>query len=265
MSWLETIRTGVNGVRTHRLRSFLTVLGILIGIAGVIIAVGLGEGASGQVTSEINSLGSNVLTITPGSSTSTSGIREALGSASTLTTADVSALASPIDAPDIKAVAGITSSSEVLTAGSETATTTVQGTTPSWLTVRGRTVAQGRFLDNQDVKDVGAVVVLGETTASELFSRGDPVGQTVDVNGVPLTVVGVLDIDRVFHVVVEHHGPRRHGDHSHHDRRRAHLRRHLAERRQLHCRAGPFVGRPARGLSGGGPSPPAVARHHQRS
>ena len=192
MNWLETIRTGVNGVRTHRLRSFLTVLGILIGIAGVIIAVGLGEGASGQVTSEINSLGSNVLTITPGSTTSTSGVREALGSASTLTTADVSALASPVDAPDIKAVAGITSSSEVLTAGSETATTTVQGTTPSWLTVRGRTVAQGRFLDNQDVKDLNAVVVLGETTASELFSRGDPVGQTVDVNGVPLTVVGVL-------------------------------------------------------------------------
>ena len=66
MSWLETLRTGVNGVRSHRLRSFLTVLGILIGIAGVIIAVGLGEGASGQVTSEINALGSNVLTITPG-------------------------------------------------------------------------------------------------------------------------------------------------------------------------------------------------------
>ena len=152
MNWLETIRTGVNGVRSHRLRSFLTVLGILIGIAGVIIAVGLGEGASGQVTSEINALGSNVLTITPGSTTSTSGIREALGSASTLTMSDVSALASPVDAPDIKAVAGITSSSEVLTAGSETATTTVQGTTPSWLTVRGRTVAQGRFLDNQDVQ-----------------------------------------------------------------------------------------------------------------
>ena len=66
MNWLETLRTGVNGVRSHRMRSSLTVLGILIGIAGVIIAVGLGEGASSQVTSEINSLGSNVLTITPG-------------------------------------------------------------------------------------------------------------------------------------------------------------------------------------------------------
>jgi putative ABC transport system permease protein len=192
LSWLETFRTGVNGVRSHRMRSFLTVLGILIGIAGVIIAVGLGEGASSQVTSEINSLGSNVLTITPGSSTSSSGVRGALGSASTLTMADASALSSRVDAPDIKAVAAITSSSEVLTAGSQTATTSVQGTTPSWLTVRGRTLAEGRFVDKQDVTDHTAVGVLGATTASELFTRGDPVGQTVDVNGVPITIVGVL-------------------------------------------------------------------------
>jgi putative ABC transport system permease protein len=192
MSWLETVRTGVNGVRSHRLRSFLTVLGILIGIAGVIIAVGLGEGASAQVTSEINSLGTNVLTITPGSSTSSTGIREALGSASTLTMADVGALCSQVDAPDIKAVVPITSQTEVLTAGSSTATTSVQGTTSNWLTVRGRTVAEGRFIDNQDVNDHAVVGVLGATTASELFTRGDPVGQTIDVNGVPVTVVGVL-------------------------------------------------------------------------
>jgi len=192
VSWLETLRTGVNGVRSHRLRSFLTVLGILIGIAGVIIAVGLGEGASAQVTSEINSLGSNVLTITPGSSTSSTGVRQALGSASTLTMSDAEALSSPVDVPDIKAVAPITSQSEVLTGGSQTATTSVQGTTASWLSVRGRSVAQGRFIDNQDVHDHTAVGVLGATTASELFSRSDPLGQTVDVNGVPVTIVGVL-------------------------------------------------------------------------
>jgi putative ABC transport system permease protein len=192
VSWLETLRTGANGVRNHRLRSSLTVLGILIGIAGVIIAVGLGEGASSQVTSEINSLGSNVLTITPGSTTSSSGIRGALGSASTLTMADVAALRSHVDAPDVKAVAPITSQTEVLTATGQTATTSVQGTTPVWLNVRGRTLAEGRFLDNQDVTDHTAVGVLGATTASELFSRGDPVGQTVDVNGVPVTIVGVL-------------------------------------------------------------------------
>jgi len=192
MSWLETLRTGVNGVRSHRLRSSLTVLGILIGIAGVIIAVGLGEGASSQVTSEINALGSNVLTITPGSSTSSTGVRGALGSASTLTMSDVSALESHVDAPDVKAVAPITSQTEVLTAGSQTATTSVQGTTSNWLAVRGRTLTEGRFIDTQDIKDHTAVGVLGATTASELFTRGDPVGQTVDVNGIPVTIVGVL-------------------------------------------------------------------------
>ena len=192
MSWLETFRTGVNGVRSHRLRSALTVLGILIGIAAVILTVGLGEGAQGQVTSEITALGSNVLTISPGSSTSSTGIREALGTASTLTMSDVSALANPIVAPDIKAVAPITSSSETLTAGTSTWTTSVQGSTPTWLTVRGRSLAQGRFIDNQDEADHTAVTVLGATTASELFRGVDPVGQTVDVNGVPLTVVGVL-------------------------------------------------------------------------
>jgi putative ABC transport system permease protein len=194
VSWLETFRTGLNGVRSHRLRSFLTVLGILIGIAAVILTVGLGEGAQGQVTSEITALGSNVLTITPGSTTSSTGIREALGSASTLTMADVRALSNPVDAPDVKAIAPITSSSEELVAGSSTWTTTVQGSTPTWLTVRGRTLAEGRFIDDQDVTDHTAVAVLGATTASELFKGVDPVGQTIDVgdSGVPVTVVGVL-------------------------------------------------------------------------
>ena len=193
MTWLETLRTGLNGVRTHRLRSGLTVLGILIGIAAVILTVGLGEGAQAQVSSEITALGSNLLTITPGSSTSAAGIRGGFGTSSTLTTFDATALASKTVAPDIKAVAPTTNSSEALTAGTSNWTTTVVGSTPSWITVRGETVAQGRFLDEQDVTDHEAVVVLGSVTASELFTRGDPVGQTVDVDGFPLTVVGVLN------------------------------------------------------------------------
>jgi putative ABC transport system permease protein len=192
MTWLETLRTGLNGIRSHRLRSGLTVLGILIGIAAVILTVGLGEGAQAQVSSEITSLGTNLLTVSPGSSTSSTGIRGGFGSASTLTSADATALSSKVVAPDIKAVAPTTSSSETLLAGTTNWSTTVVGSTPSWLTVRGRTVAQGRFLDNQDIQDHEAVVVLGSTTASELFSRQDPVGQTVDVSGVPMSVVGVL-------------------------------------------------------------------------
>jgi putative ABC transport system permease protein len=193
MSWLETLRTGLNGIRTHRLRSSLTVLGILIGIAAVILTVGLGEGAQAQVSSEITALGTNLLTVSPGSSTSVSGIRGGFGTASTLTTYDATALSSDTVAPDIKAVAPITDASETLTAGTSNWSSTVVGSTPSWITVRGETVAQGRFIDNQDVTDHEPVVVLGSVTASELFSREDPVGQTVDVDGLPLTVVGVLN------------------------------------------------------------------------
>lgn len=195
MNWLDTLRTGFDAVRTHRLRSGLTVLGIMIGIAAVILTVGLGQGAQDQVSSEINALGTNLLTISPGSSTSSTGIRGGFGSASTLTESNATALSSKTVAPDIDAVAPVVSSSEALTdtANSNTWTTTVVGSTPSWATVRGRSVTQGRFIDNQDVADLGAVAVLGSDTASELFSGVDPVGQTVNVDGVPMTVIGVLN------------------------------------------------------------------------
>ena len=193
MSWLDTLWTGLDAVRTHRLRSGLTVLGIMIGIAAVILTVGLGQGAQDQVSSEINALGTNLLTISPGSSTSSSGLRGGFGSASTLTEADAPALSSQTVAPDIHAVAPVISSSESLTAGSSNWTTTVVGTTPVWQTVRSRSVTQGRFIDNQDVTDHAAVAVLGSDTAAELFNGIDPVGQTVNVNGTPMTVVGVLN------------------------------------------------------------------------
>ena len=193
MSWLDTLWTGLDAVRTHRLRSGLTVLGIMIGIAAVILTVGLGQGAQDQVSSEINALGTNLLTISPGSSTSSSGLRGGFGSASTLTEADATALSSKTVAPDIHAVAPVLSSSESLTAGSSNWTSTVVGTTPVWQTVRSRSVTQGRFVDNQDVTDHTAVAVLGSDTAAELFNGVDPVGQTVNVNGTPMTVIGVLN------------------------------------------------------------------------
>ena len=193
MTWLDTLRTGLDAVRTHRLRSGLTVLGIMIGIAAVILTVGLGQGAQNQVSSEINALGTNLLTVSPGSSTSSSGIRGGFGSASTLTEADATALTSKTVAPDIHAVAPVASSTETLTAGSSNWTSVVNGTNPIWETVRGRTVTQGRFIDNQDVADHTAVAVLGSDTASQLFSGVDPVGQTVNVNGLPMTVIGVLN------------------------------------------------------------------------
>ncbi len=191
----DTVRTGLEALRSHRLRSGLTVLGIMIGIAAVILTIGLGQGAQDQVKSAIDSLGTNLLTVSPGSTTSSTGVREGFGTASTLTEADATALSSKTVAPDIRAVAPVVSSSEEVTddANSSTWTTTVNGTTTAWEVVRNRSITEGRFLDDQDVTDHAAVAVIGSDTASELFSGQDPVGQTINVDGVPLTVIGVLN------------------------------------------------------------------------
>ena len=169
-------------------------LGILIGIAAVILTVGLGEGAQGQVTSEITALGSNVLTITPGSSTSSTGIRGALGSASTLTMADVVRALDP--RRRTRREGGRPDHLVLRRAGRRFQHVDDHGAglDANWLTVRGRALAQGRFIDDQDISDHTATAVLGATTASELFKGVDPVGQIIDVGngGVPLTVVGVL-------------------------------------------------------------------------
>jgi len=193
MNVLETFRTGLEAVVSHRLRSALTVLGIMIGITAVILTVGLGEGAQQQVSSQISALGSNLLTVTPGSTTSSEGIRGGFGSASTLTVGDATALSSRVVAPDINAVAPATTVSDSLVAGTTNWTTTVVGTDPSWLTVRGRSMTEGRFIADHDLATRADVVVLGATTAQELFGFRDPVGQTVDVAGQPMSVIGVLN------------------------------------------------------------------------
>jgi putative ABC transport system permease protein len=192
MTWFDTLATSLEAMRTHRMRSALTVLGILIGIAAVILTVGLGIGAQQQVTAQVEALGTNLLIISPGSTTSTTGLRGGFGSASTLTQADAQALASPVVAPDIAAVAPTTSSSQSLVAGSSNWTTSVVGTTPSWLSVRARTMSSGAFLTSADQVSAAPVVVLGATTASELFGSTDVVGQSVTIAGTPFTVKGVL-------------------------------------------------------------------------
>jgi putative ABC transport system permease protein len=192
MSWRETVATGLEAVRSHRLRSALTMLGILIGIAAVILTVGFGEGASTQIHDQINSLGTNLLIITPGSATSSGGVNGPLGSATTLTLQDAAALGSRAVAPDISVVAPVSTTVDTLTAGTANWTTSVMGTTPGWLQARARTVAAGRFLTAADEKRVADVTVLGAVTAARLFGHRDPIGHTVVVNGLPMEVVGVL-------------------------------------------------------------------------
>jgi len=192
VSWSETIRTAYEAIRTRRLRSALTMLGILIGIAAVMLTVGLGQGAQAKVADQINQLGSNLLIVSPGSTTSSTGVRGGRGSATTLTSDDAAILADQQVAPDIAAVAPVSSSSQSLTVGTTNWTTTVVGTTPDWLSVRARTVASGRFLTQADLEGGNLVTVIGATTAGELFGPRDPVGQTVTVNSQVFTVVGVL-------------------------------------------------------------------------
>jgi putative ABC transport system permease protein len=193
VSLIETFRTAFEAVQAHKLRSLLTMLGILIGIAAVIVTVGLGQGAQVQVSQEIGKLGSNLLIVSPGSTTNSSGIRAGRGSTSTLTTSDAAALASPTVAPDIRRVAATSTSNQPLIAGNTNWTTTVAGTTPSWQQVRARTLSAGRFLTQDDIDQARPVVVLGPDTAAQLFSGRAAVGQTVSVNGSTFTVIGVLD------------------------------------------------------------------------
>ncbi len=193
MQWRDTIRTATEAVRTHRLRSALTMLGILIGITAVILTVGLGNGAKADVRDQINELGTNLLVVSPGSSTDSSGVRGGFGSSSTLTIEDAEAIADPEAAPDVQAVAATATSSVSLTNGDTNWTTTLTGTTPSWAEVRSREVTSGRFIDEDDEDAAAAVVVLGPDTASELFTTGNPVGQYVTYNGSKLKVIGVLE------------------------------------------------------------------------
>jgi putative ABC transport system permease protein len=193
VTWRDTLGTAFDAVRTHRLRSALTMLGILIGITAVILTVGLADGAKAEVRDQMNELGTNLLVISPGSTTDSSGVRGGFGSASTLTIQDADALASPEVAPDVQAVAATATTNISLTAGETNWTTTLTGTTESWQEVRSRDVTAGRFITDQDDSAAAAVIVLGPDTATELFGTTNAVGQTVTYNGSTLEVVGVLE------------------------------------------------------------------------
>ena len=139
MTWLDTLRTAAEAVRTHRLRSALTMLGILIGITAVVLTVGLGQGARAKVQDQINELGTNILVVSPGSSTSSAGTRGGFGSASTLTEADAAALAvEGVGARHRVGGAGVVVVGVACRTAPTNWTTTLTGTTPSWRAVRSR-------------------------------------------------------------------------------------------------------------------------------
>ena len=188
MSLLRTFDTGMRGLLGHRLRSILTTLGILFGVAAVICTVGIGTASADSVNSRIAALGTNLLTVSPGSTTSF-GVRGGSGSANTLTMEDVKGLEDKQDAPDVAAVAPVVSGSATLVSTSTNWSTTVDGSSPGWLTANARTLSAGVFFTQQQVKQHSQVVVLGTTTAQDL---GVTVGSQVTISGAPFDVVGIL-------------------------------------------------------------------------
>jgi putative ABC transport system permease protein len=188
MSLLHTIETGLRSLLGHRLRSVLTTLGILFGVAAVISTVGIGQASSDSVTARISSLGTNLLTISPGSTVS-GGVFGGGGSANTLTMSDVTGLLDRQNAPDIAAVAPVSQGRASLVSASSNWSTTVSGSTPDWMAANSRGMGSGSFITAADVSSEAQVIVLGSTTAANL---GAGVGDLITVKQIPFQVIGIL-------------------------------------------------------------------------
>jgi len=186
-----TVRIAVRALRVHKLRSLLTMLGIIIGVGAVVAMISVGQGATAQVTQRIASLGSNVLQIFPGSFSS-GGVRGGSGSVSTLTLEDAEAIAPAC--PDVAAVAPIVSRNAQVVYGNQNWYTSVNGTTPEYLAVRSWEIADGEMFTEDDVSAGTKVCVLGSTVVENLFPDEDPVGAILRIGNVPFTVVGVLAV-----------------------------------------------------------------------
>jgi putative ABC transport system permease protein len=188
VSLLHTIETGLRSLLGHRLRSVLTTLGILFGVAAVISTVGIGQASSDSVTARISSLGTNLLTISPGSTVS-GGVFGGGGSANTLTMSDVAGLLDRQNAPDVAAVAPVSQGRASLVSATSNWSTTVSGSTPDWLAANSRGMGSGSFITAADVSSEAQVIVLGSTTAANL---GAGVGDLITVKQIPFQVIGIL-------------------------------------------------------------------------
>ncbi len=192
MGWAETVRTAFEALNGRRMRSLLTMLGILIGIAAVMLTVGLGEGARRSIDEQINQLGSNLLIVMPGNQTSMTGARTATGSGMTLTLDDAATIADPSVAPDVSGVAPVNSTRGAAKWGTNNWSTTVTGTNVAWATVRSRVLSDGRFFTADEQATADTVAVLGPATAANLFKDAPAVGQRFTLADQEFTCVGVL-------------------------------------------------------------------------
>ena len=188
--WFEPLSTAWVGVSTHKLRSSLTMLGIVIGVAAVISLMSIGRGAEADIISRIETLGSDLITIRPGASIGFGGVRGAVGGAATLTMEDAEAISEQV--PYISAVAPSYSRSLQVVAGAQNMNAQVNGITPEYMQVNNLGIAYGAFFTEYDYQRGSKVAVLGSNVKETLFEGADPIGQTVRMEKNIVRVIGVL-------------------------------------------------------------------------
>ena len=190
MNFVALLRIALRALAVNKLRSALTMLGIVIGVGAVIVMIAVGGGAHARVEEQIRALGSNLLLVTPGSTTS-GGARMGFGSGSTLTEDDVAAINREI--PEALAAPALRGSAQVIW-GNSNWSTQVFGVTPEYLEVRQWPLASGRTFEAGEMAGAAKVALIGATVAKQLFGSADPLDQSIRVKRVPFTVIGVLDV-----------------------------------------------------------------------
>jgi putative ABC transport system permease protein len=189
MKILNIVLSAFRALRRNKMRSFLTMLGIIIGVAAVIAMLAIGQGAEFSVQQQISALGTNVLIVLPGSQ-NTGGLRQGAGTMTTLTEED--ALAIQRECPSVSLISPGTRSGGQVIAGNLNWATGIEGTGPDYLEIRKWGIEYGEFYTDQDVKGAAKVCVLGRTVADNLFPESSPVGQSIRIRNVPFKVIGVL-------------------------------------------------------------------------
>jgi putative ABC transport system permease protein len=186
---IQTIPTALGALRSNKVRSILTALGIIIGVAAVIAIVALGQGATASVQGQLQGLGTNVLTISPQSSRTA--VSAGQGAGITLKAADAEAITERV--PSLAGVSPVVSGSAQVIAGGANWSTRIQAVTPDYQSIQDWRIGSGRFFTAEDNTAANSVAVIGQTVATNLFPNGEsPLGQLVRIRNMPFTVIGVL-------------------------------------------------------------------------
>ncbi|GFO69859.1 multidrug ABC transporter substrate-binding protein [Geomonas limicola] len=188
-TFLQSLLIALRALRVNKMRALLTMLGIIIGIAAVIIMVAIGSGASKMISDQISSIGSNLLLVLPGSLTS-GGMRSGTGGAQSLTYDDAKAIRT--ECPSVAEVAPTVRGSAQVVYGNQNWSTVVLGVTPEIIAVRDWTLVAGRNISQSDVDGASKNCLVGQTVADNLFGSADPIGKIIRIKKIPFTVVGLL-------------------------------------------------------------------------